>query len=269
MGLLKMPQRRYELLLPKEDLLVYYQTYVVGQYNSLEIRKGDYVLDAGASFGDFTMLSCAAVGPSGKVVAIEPDPTYYSILRKNIAINSISNCCAYKAALAGKIGKFFPYSGSGVLQDEAVPAITMNDLLKDLNLSHFDLAKLDIEGAEEEVFRETSWLRGMRELIVETHGETYWPVMKALDAEGFRTHVYDEKDLIFSSLMFLFRHPIGLLRAEVYSRLTAIRHLLSYRRRPPTIIDKSSPWLRLIYAKRGLRESAGSTSRSGTSFLPP
>jgi hypothetical protein len=152
--------------------------------------------------------------------------------------------------LAGKTGKFFPYSGSGVLQEKAVPAITTNGLLRNLDLPHFDLAKLDIEGAEGEVFRETSWLRGMRELIVETHGEAYLPVMKALVAEGFRTHVYNEKNLIANSVLSLFRHPINLLRAEAYSRLTALRHLLSYKRRPPTIIDKSNPWLRLIYAKR-------------------
>jgi FkbM family methyltransferase len=245
-----MPQGKFELLVPREDLLVYYQTYIVGQYSSLQLRKGDCVLDAGASFGDFTMLACATVGPSGRVVALEPDPTYYSILRKNIEINGIHNCDAYQAALAGKTGRFFPYSGSGELRKESVPAITATGLLKDLDLPNFDLAKLDIEGAEEEVFRETSWLNGIRELIVETHGDAHFRVTKALLGEGFRTHVYNEKDLIGSSLRSLFHHPVNLLRAEIYSRWTALRHILSYKRQPPTIVDKSNPYLRLIYAQR-------------------
>jgi FkbM family methyltransferase len=267
MALLRMPYRNFELLLPKDDLLTYYQTFVVGQYKRLRIRKGDYVLDAGASFGDFTMLACAIVGPSGRVVALEPDPTYYSILRKNLETNGITNCYAYQAALAENIGRFFPCSGSGVRRTESVPAITSRSLLQDTGLPQFDLIKLDIEGAEEEVLRETSWLRGVRELTVETHGETFWPVMKTLAVEGFRTYVYNEKDLLVNSLTFLFQHPMDLLRAEAYSRLTALRHLFSFKRRPPMIVDKSSPWLRLIYAQRKTGDFASSTGRMGIPTL--
>ena len=47
------------------------------------ISKGDKCLDIGANIGYYTVLFSRLVGPTGKVIAIEPDPSNFDILVKN------------------------------------------------------------------------------------------------------------------------------------------------------------------------------------------
>lgn len=250
MLLIRLPYGKWKLLLPKEDVRVYYETLVAGQYNSLRIREGDYVLDAGAGIGDFTVVASDAAGPSGRVAALEPDPTYYSILRRNLTINKITNCYPSWAALAAGTGKALLHGRRLSAHGIEVPTLTIGGLLTSLALSHFDVVKLDIEGSEKEVFRESSWMLNVRDIAVETHGGTYWPVLRTLAREGFKTHIYNKRDLITNTLLFVFNHPLDLFRAEAHSSFTALRYLLSYAKQPPGIVTMSNPWVRLIHARR-------------------
>jgi FkbM family methyltransferase len=56
--------------------------------------KGDVVVDVGAYLGRYTLTSSNLVGKSGKVIAIEGDPSHYEILRKNLKLNKTSNVTA-------------------------------------------------------------------------------------------------------------------------------------------------------------------------------
>ena len=47
------------------------------------VRTGDSVLDIGAHVGYYTCLFARLVGPSGKVVAVEPHPENFRLLEKN------------------------------------------------------------------------------------------------------------------------------------------------------------------------------------------
>ena len=45
------------------------------------------VLDIGAAFGYYTLLSADKVGEMGKVISFEPEPSNFAILEKNIFLN--------------------------------------------------------------------------------------------------------------------------------------------------------------------------------------
>ena len=49
--------------------------------------KGDTVVDVGAYLGRYTLTSSNLVGESGKVIAIEGDPSHYEMLNKNLKLN--------------------------------------------------------------------------------------------------------------------------------------------------------------------------------------
>jgi FkbM family methyltransferase len=67
-----------------------------------QLRPGARVVDAGAGYGYFTLLAADLVGPQGKVVAIEPHPRSALLLRKNIALNGMTDRVeVVQAALAG------------------------------------------------------------------------------------------------------------------------------------------------------------------------
>ena len=48
------------------------------------LKPGMTLLDIGANVGYFSILGARAVGPSGTVVAIEPEPANYALLCANI-----------------------------------------------------------------------------------------------------------------------------------------------------------------------------------------
>jgi hypothetical protein len=50
-----------------------------------------------------------------------------------------------------------------------VRAITPGTLIRELNIPAIDLAKIDIEGAEQEVFEDLGWLDGVRCVMIELH----------------------------------------------------------------------------------------------------
>jgi FkbM family methyltransferase len=50
------------------------------------VRPGDLVVDAGANVGYMTLLSGVACGPSGRVIAFEPNPGLFSVLKQNVDV---------------------------------------------------------------------------------------------------------------------------------------------------------------------------------------
>ncbi|MBC4018112.1 FkbM family methyltransferase [Siccirubricoccus deserti] len=67
-----------------------------------QLRPGARVVDAGAGYGYFTLLAAELVGPQGRVVAIEPHPRSAALLRRNIALNGVTDRVeVVQAALAG------------------------------------------------------------------------------------------------------------------------------------------------------------------------
>ena len=125
-------------------------------------KAGDLVFDMGAHCGVSTYHLSKLVGPEGKVVCFEPDPTNFGILQRNVARHGLTNVIAQNVAIAGTAGKVaFNSEGtigsslsSLLLRDSAgstltVEAITMADAFERWGVPAF--CKIDIEGAEIEV----------------------------------------------------------------------------------------------------------------------
>ena len=58
---------------------------------ALAIRPGDAVADIGAGDGYFTLLLAAAVGPTGRVYAVDIDPPALHRLQRNVDVSSYDN----------------------------------------------------------------------------------------------------------------------------------------------------------------------------------
>ena len=54
----------------------------------LTLNPGDTVVDGGANIGYMTVLAAAAAGPTGRVVAFEPHPDLFAILRQNVEMTA-------------------------------------------------------------------------------------------------------------------------------------------------------------------------------------
>jgi len=127
---------------------------------------GCVVFDVGAHIGLFTLKASKLVGKTGLIFAIEPHPANYSLLRRNIALNSLTNVRAINAAAGAKRGrtklyvsKSDPAGHSTVTMPDPlckqcieVPLLTLDDLGKDVDSERIFI-KMDCEGAELEVLR--------------------------------------------------------------------------------------------------------------------
>jgi FkbM family methyltransferase len=143
-------------LAEEEDAIAtYFRTY--------RPKSGDVVLDIGAHAGVSTYLLSQAVGPTGAVLAFEPDPVAWTSLQRNIASLEMNNVRPIQKAVAGKAGRLdFQAEGalgsalSGVSSRSntqelvQVDAITLEQACA-LAPAPPAFIKMDIEGAELEV----------------------------------------------------------------------------------------------------------------------
>lgn len=126
------------------------------------VRLGMKVLDIGANLGYFTLLMSELVGPEGSVHAFEPNGLIAARLRKSIAVNGFGNrTSVHQFALGdheGEVALFVPEhepKNATVipLADASSPSIPMRRLDSFDTLLDADFIKIDVEGAEEGLWR--------------------------------------------------------------------------------------------------------------------
>lgn len=128
------------------------------------LEPGDTVIDVGASFGYYTTLGSALVGPSGKVFAFEPSPVAGRVIEEAIRDSGIRNIVLTKAAAGkanGSVPLYLPNSRSlhspSIFYSDPnfspmqVPMISLDcfEPLKDV--SKVKMVKIDVEGYEPDV----------------------------------------------------------------------------------------------------------------------
>lgn len=138
-------------------------------------RAGDTIVDVGAGDGLDSMVFAKAVGPSGKVLAVEAHPATFVLLEQTCRLNGLANVTARQCAVMDRGGTVpiaeegshrDTYSVIGGTQSTArtkdVPATTLDDLCREHGLSRIDFLKMNIEGAERYA------LPGAREVLART-----------------------------------------------------------------------------------------------------
>jgi len=123
---------------------------------------GATVVDVGAHIGSFTLEAAKLVGPSGRVIAVEPDPTNRSRLVHNLSINGLTDrVTIIEAAMLDEecqlpLGSPSP-NNSGMTRlnagHELVQCRRLDDVLDELGAPTVDAIKIDVEGFEPAVLR--------------------------------------------------------------------------------------------------------------------
>ena len=150
-------------------------------------RSGWKVIDVGAYIGAYTIWCARRVGDKGEVVALEPHPRNFTLLKRNININRLRNVKVLPYALSSYDGgatlyspkyralaslrrEHVEYLSGGPVEKYNVKCITLRTLLETLNLNHVELLKLDIEGLEYKVLENSlDILDRIERLVVEAH----------------------------------------------------------------------------------------------------
>jgi len=129
------------------------------------IRPGDTVIDVSANVGRYTLKASKLVGPEGLVIALEPLPRVFWILKTLLLVMGIRNVVALQCAASrqteisqileiptpGNNYIFNTSTASRLDQENGEPclSVALDDLLP-LGLQ-INVMKIDVEGSELEV----------------------------------------------------------------------------------------------------------------------
>jgi FkbM family methyltransferase len=145
------------------------------------LPPGGVFVDVGASVGFFSLLGARLVGPTGRVVAFEPQPAAVASIGRNVEVNGFANVDVVQAAVGRAEEELF-LRGVGTATaylSEAVDSGGMRVQVTSLD-TYFEhqegcqpnLVKIDVEGHEHDVLLGMrSHLAGARPVVViECHG---------------------------------------------------------------------------------------------------
>ena len=170
--------------------------------------KDRVIVDLGASEGYYT-LKMKENSPRAKVVAVEPNPEAFRILRRNVTENSLKNVVLCGAVISERIGKVDFEIAEGMTQigapritedrewlkkkrikirKLAARSATLERLLKSNGIGKVDLLKIDTEGSEIGILRSSRRiLKDIGKIVVEYHGgEVRKQIRDFLEGNGFR-----------------------------------------------------------------------------------
>jgi FkbM family methyltransferase len=180
-----------------------------------EVKEGDIVLDIGANIGYYTLIFAKLVGKNGKVFAFEPDPTNFSLLKKNVEINEYKNVVLIQKAVSDKSEKLDLYlsddnPGDHRIYDSGdsrktieIESIKLDEYFKNDN-QIIDFVKMDIQGSEWKA------VHGMEKILEQNKSvkiiSEFWPFglrrlgispinyLRLLEKCGFKFYELNEKN---------------------------------------------------------------------------
>jgi FkbM family methyltransferase len=162
------------------DLFVLYEVLAFNAYqiapSLLPREEVRVIVDCGANIG-ITSLLLAARYPKATVFSLEPHPENFALLKTNVSreprILPIRACLTGTAQVAVGFTADQAAWGNRISTDAGgflVPAITIEELCNQNRLDRIDLLKIDIEGAEEQVLANGTFLNRVEFMIIELHG---------------------------------------------------------------------------------------------------
>lgn len=160
------------------------------------LRSGDVAIDIGAHVGWYTMVFANRVGETGRVIAFEPAPENFSLLKMNVELNDKTNVRLENVALGDRSGEVVlrrdgdnfgdhyvrfgqaNESGKGV----AVRCVTLDELALPQRIR---LIKLDCQGSEPAILAGATNALGRCDFLA----TEFWP-------DGMRRAGFDSRDYV-------------------------------------------------------------------------
>ena len=185
------------------DLKVLLQTFHLKYHlPPIDLKPDCVIVDLGANVG-YTMAHFAFLYPKSRIIAVELDKDNIEIASRNISFCQ-ERCRLIHAAIWSTDGQV-QYEGDGewgfhVLEGhpdiksnaKQAPARTIDSIFEEYNLDTVHYLKIDIEGAEANVFQgPMSWINHVQSMKIEVHphfnpAATIENCMNALISYGFK-----------------------------------------------------------------------------------
>jgi len=208
--------RKFHMRSSRADHEVFRQVFVDREYSFAGIAlaseltefyeacKDPLIIDAGANIGAASVW-LALTYPKATIIAIEPDRENYELLKKNT--KEFPLIIPINAAIASVSGSLYlTDTGQGAwayrttsqatANSYAVPSMTVEDVLARVPEKTPFVFKIDIEGAESEMFSNPSVkIDNFPMVAIELHD---WMLPRQTNSRNFlRWHIEHNRDLVF------------------------------------------------------------------------
>lgn len=135
-----------------KDDRFYREIFIDEVYKMVFDKKKDVVLDIGALAGEFSFWI-----EGNTVYALEPQKECFEELTANIKEFGFKNVLPFRLAISGQNGERSLETntrGGGYLSKvgEVVQTVSLASFIKENNIDKVDILKIDVEGAENEIF---------------------------------------------------------------------------------------------------------------------
>jgi FkbM family methyltransferase len=184
---------RFRCRVHGSDIPVVFDTFA-GLYHLPPVPPPErpVIVDLGANIG-CTIVHYASLYPGARIVGVELDAENVRLARINTSAIADTATVLHAAIWPhdGNVG----YSGGEAWGyrvesggETTVAALSMPSLMKSCGLSTIDFLKVDIEGAERDLFQGTlPWLQHVRSLAIEVHDDEalIGQLISLLTARGF------------------------------------------------------------------------------------
>ena len=173
--------RRIAFRLGTSDIIVWFSVLTRKDYEMTLPRNPRTIVDAGAYIG-LSAIYFAERYPEAAIVAVEPEPSNFALLVRNT--KSFANIVPLNCALWSEDGEVDLYArttghwaysiGVGAHSPRRsvgrVKAVSMNTLLTMLGAGQLGLLKIDVEGAEKDIFAHAAgWIHRIDTILAELH----------------------------------------------------------------------------------------------------
>lgn len=145
----------------RSDLLVVKETFLHNEYDEGLPREAQVIFDLGACIGDSAIYFSLRY-PNAHIYALEPDPMNIPLLKRNTRRFPNISIHEFAVGATNETVSFYSNHKTGVSssfikrnaedQEKTVAVKTLPSLMQDLGVSHIDILKFDVEGAEGDIF---------------------------------------------------------------------------------------------------------------------
>ncbi len=163
-------------LVDRSDVSVLEEIFLEGEY-ALDVPAPKVVLDLGANFGAASIYFAQA-WPEARIISVEPSPPMFRRLVETTAPYKNITCLNYAVGAKNGTADFVvsaDHIASSLYRPDPngktvkVETRTLSSLMSEAKVGHVDVLKFDVEGAEEDVFRDPSVLFQIDALVGEVH----------------------------------------------------------------------------------------------------
>lgn len=187
------------------DFLTIKEIYLDNEYGLG--TKAKFILDIGANIGTFSTLA-SQLCPFARILAYEPAPLTFQILKYNLRMNSCRNVSAFKLGLGAKAGRvsFFANPATGLSsmintrknnnKKTSIKVMTLAQIFEQQRITRCDFAKIDCEGAEYDIILKTpgNVLKKITQIALEYHdgllaNHDHRLLLERLKSLGYKTKI--------------------------------------------------------------------------------